>query len=129
MIPSSEYARYRRQDLRNRALGYVIGIVVGGLFFLGVAALAHLLYTVILGNPNILRSEDGNLSICNTEFYPWIDATDGDWQLISAAPDLLAALKILHDETADYIKINNLGDPHHNKSMQYARDAIAKAEG
>lgn len=41
---------------------------------------------------------------------------------------LLQALKILHDETEDYIRINNLGDPHHNKSMQYARDAIENAE-
>jgi hypothetical protein len=42
---------------------------------------------------------------------------------------LLAALRLLHDETADYITINNLGDPHHNRSMQMARDAIARAEG
>jgi len=49
--------------------------------------------------------------------------------LMAAAPDLLEALKILYEETADYIRINNLGDVHHNCSMQMARAAIAKAEG
>lgn len=46
-------------------------------------------------------------------------------RLIAAAPHLLAALKLLYEETADYIRINNLGDVHHNKAMQRARDAIA----
>ena len=41
---------------------------------------------------------------------------------------LLEALKILHDETEDYIRINDLGDPHHNRSMQLARAAIREAE-
>lgn len=50
-------------------------------------------------------------------------------RLIAAAPELLDALRILYEETADYIRINNLGDVHHNRSMQFARDAIAKAEG
>jgi hypothetical protein len=57
---------------------------------------------------------------------------DTDWanaRLIAAAPELLAALKALYEETADYIRINYLGDVHHNHSMQMARDAIAKAEG
>ena len=35
------------------------------------------------------------------------------------------ALKTLYDETADYIKINHLGDVHHNKSMQMAREALS----
>lgn len=34
------------------------------------------------------------------------------------------ALQCLYDETADYIRINNLGDVHHNRSMQMARDAL-----
>jgi hypothetical protein len=55
------------------------------------------------------------------------DAEDNA-QLIAAAPDLLMALKLLHDNTADYIRINNLGDPHQNQDMQMARAAIAKAE-
>ena len=35
------------------------------------------------------------------------------------------ALKMLHDETADYIRLNHLGDAHHNQSMKLARDALA----
>lgn len=49
--------------------------------------------------------------------------------LHAAAPELLEALTRLYKETADYIQINNLGDMHHNKSMQDAKAAIAKAEG
>lgn len=40
------------------------------------------------------------------------------------------ALRVLYEETASYITINNLGPVHHNRSMQMARDALAqKAEG
>jgi len=37
---------------------------------------------------------------------------------------LLEALQLLYQETRDYIEINNLGDPHHNVSMQKAREAL-----
>jgi hypothetical protein len=40
-------------------------------------------------------------------------------------PTLLAALRLLYEETADYIRLNHLGDVHHNRSMQFARDALA----
>ena len=49
-------------------------------------------------------------------------------RLISAAPDLLMALRMLYDETADYIRLNNLGGMD-NQCMQLARAAIAKATG
>lgn len=48
-------------------------------------------------------------------------------QLMAAAPDLLEALQILYAEQVDYIKLNHLGDPHHNRSMQLAREAIRLA--
>jgi len=35
------------------------------------------------------------------------------------------ALSMLYQETADYIKINNLGDVHHNQSMKLARNVLA----
>ncbi len=38
--------------------------------------------------------------------------------------ELEEALTLLYKETADYIRINNLGDVHHNLSMQMARDAL-----
>lgn len=34
------------------------------------------------------------------------------------------ALQQLYDETADYIRLNHLGDVHHNQSMKDARDAL-----
>lgn len=52
-----------------------------------------------------------------------------DADLIAAAPALLAALKRLYAETADYIIINNLGDVHHNHAMRAARAAISRARG
>ena len=41
---------------------------------------------------------------------------------------LAGALRVLYEETADYIRINNLGDVHHNRSMQMARAALASLE-
>ena len=37
----------------------------------------------------------------------------------------VGAFRMLHDEMADYIFLNNLGDPHKNQSMRMARDALA----
>jgi len=42
--------------------------------------------------------------------------------------EMYYALKILYWENVDYIRINNLGDPHHNESMKKARDVLAKIE-
>lgn len=39
---------------------------------------------------------------------------------------LRLALQTLYDETADYIRLNNLGHPHQNQSMRMARDALAQ---
>lgn len=41
---------------------------------------------------------------------------------------LVEALRLLYNETADYIRVNNLGDVHHNRSMQLARAALASVE-
>lgn len=49
-------------------------------------------------------------------------------RLIAAAPDLLEALQGLHDDTMDYIKLNNLGGEN-NHWLVLARFAIAKATG
>lgn len=48
--------------------------------------------------------------------------------LIAAAPDLLDALKGLHDDIMDYIRLNNLGAENNHWLVQ-ARAAIAKATG
>ena len=49
-------------------------------------------------------------------------------RLKSQVEVLREALKILHDETVEYITINHLGDPHHNQSMKLAREALKKAD-
>lgn len=49
-------------------------------------------------------------------------------RLFAAAPDLLEALQMLHDNIAEYAKINNLGG-FDNHDMRCARAAIAKATG
>jgi hypothetical protein len=40
--------------------------------------------------------------------------------------DLEAALRILYEEQISYIKLNHLGNPHHNLSMKLARDALRR---
>lgn len=42
-------------------------------------------------------------------------------------PSAISVLKRLYEETADYIRINNLGDVHHNQSMKDARDVLASS--
>lgn len=37
---------------------------------------------------------------------------------------LYVALWILYHDTKEYIRINNLGDPHHNQGMKLAREAL-----
>ena len=71
-----------------------------------------------------IKSADGKLSICDMDYYPWVDATDDDWRLIAAAPELLEALKSLADFSEPFISI--VGEP---EQLVQARAVIAKAEG
>ena len=48
--------------------------------------------------------------------------------LIAAAPDLLESLRLLHDNLAEYQRLNNLSG-YDNSDMKMARAAIAKAKG
>lgn len=68
---------------------------------------------------------DRSLLLARTCFAP---ASEGNAQLIAAAPDLLAALQSLLADIEDYQQINHLGG-HENHSQVMARAAIAKAEG
>jgi hypothetical protein len=56
------------------------------------------------------------------------DADEANARLIASAPDLLEALQMIYSETADYIRLNNLGGID-NQCMQLSRAAIAKATG
>jgi hypothetical protein len=64
------------------------------------------------------------------QYYPTAGEppNEADSRLIAAAPDLLKALQMLYDETADYIRMNNLGGMD-NQCMQLARAALARAVG
>lgn len=48
-----------------------------------------------------------------------------DARLIAAAPELLAALELLHDNLAEYQRINHIGG-YDNHDMKMARAAIAR---
>ena len=61
-------------------------------------------------------------SISSADF----DEACANARLIAAAPELLMALQMLYDETADYIRLNNLGGMD-NQCMRLARAAIAAA--
>jgi hypothetical protein len=49
-------------------------------------------------------------------------------RLIAAAPEMLEALTLLHNNLAEYQRINHLGG-YDNHDMRLARAAIAKATG
>jgi hypothetical protein len=51
-----------------------------------------------------------------------------DARLIAAAPDLLQALQMMVEEKADYMRINNLGDPETQHTIKIARAAISRAD-
>lgn len=86
---------------------------------------------------------DGSLVITNTDaeevcvvrdrkdrhYGPQDDADIANASLIAAAPDLLAALVVMVEEKADYMRRNNLGDPEREGTTKQARDAIDKATG
>lgn len=62
------------------------------------------------------------------EIAELIERETGLAELLKQRDALLESLICLYDETADYIRINNLGDVHHNASMQKARAAIKLCE-
>ena len=71
---------------------------------------------------------NGHFRICDVQM---IGPTQGEVgaanaSLIAAAPELLEALKGLHDDVMDYIKLNGLGGED-NHWLVIARAVIAKA--
>lgn len=63
----------------------------------------------------------------------WLETILDSQTALTAAQEhsriLEEALLMLYEETKDYITINHLGDPHHNRSMQLARAALATGRG
>lgn len=64
----------------------------------------------------------GGLERCTAE----IKQPDGVYALKVRIRALESALLRLYLEQFEYVVINNLGDPDHNKSMQDARDALVR---
>lgn len=56
------------------------------------------------------------------------ELTSVNYHNIQRIEELRKALQLLHDNTAEYISINNLGDPWHNQDMQMARAALRAPE-
>ena len=56
------------------------------------------------------------------------DEAEANARIIAAAPELLEALELLHNNFAEYQRINNMGG-YDNHDMRMARAAIAKAKG
>ena len=84
------------------------------------------------GDSLVLHS-DGNTRVCfmatpgsSPRVFPTIEANA---RLIAAAPDLYEALTAMEAEKADYMRLNNLGDPAKEHTNKMARAAIAKADG
>lgn len=48
---------------------------------------------------------------------------------IEFVPQMLEAIVRIYDVTADYIFVNNLGNVHHNQSMQMLRDILSVVKG
>lgn len=74
-----------------------------------------------------IRSADGSVIFCDTQYYPWCSDNEADWPLVAAAPDLLAALKRIAFEPF------GPSDASHAEVLRdieaFAKEAIAKAEG
>lgn len=74
-----------------------------------------------------MRGQDGVLLLDGTKYYPGTPDNLADWQLIAAAPDMLAALKLAlawiedHDCDAAQDSIPN--------AVKLGRAVIVKAEG
>lgn len=71
---------------------------------------------------------DGFIMMSNYPHNQKISATERDWKLIAAAPDLLEALNGLLADIEEYQQINKLGGEN-NHWQVISRAAIAKALG
>lgn len=67
--------------------------------------------------PRTMRNAEDTAIMCDAEYYPWTPDSNAEWNLIAAAPDLLAAL------------VRSRGQWIHSVNAKHCLDAIAKTEG
>ena len=72
---------------------------------------------------NHIKSADGELSLCDTSYYPWITANDADWQLMAASPNLLDACEAIFDAFQGF----HTSDPEKIAAFNKLTAAISKA--
>lgn len=71
-----------------------------------------------------LLAANGESLMCDLQYYPWTPASDADWRLIAAAPELLEALTMIHRVM---IQRNMMDDEREVVDQAWA--AISKATG
>jgi hypothetical protein len=73
------------------------------------------------GDRHIASETKPGLSLmCDTTYYPWCPDSDADWQLIAAAPELLAVAQMVVQNYDD-------GEGDEQSVARAARAAIRKA--
>ena len=71
---------------------------------------------------------DGECTMCDMTYYPWVPENINDWHLIAAAPDLYEALELMRHEYRTALRISGV-DERTSKTMATANAALAKARG
>jgi hypothetical protein len=76
-----------------------------------------------------ITSDDGELSICDTQYYPWIQCEEGDWHMLAAAPEMYEALDYAHSAMTTALISGDVNSEFMQTARAHIRAAIAKAEG
>lgn len=77
------------------------------------------------GDERMEHSYDATKLACAQELRAALPVIEAERKELK---ELVEALRVLYEETAEYITINHLGDVHHNRSMQMARDILARVK-
>ena len=68
--------------------------------------------------------------MCDESYYPWVPENKSDWDLIAAAPDLLAAATAMRDHLDKWQEAGSIATPEESKVLYDALSAaITKATG
>ncbi|HEX2615447.1 MAG TPA: hypothetical protein VHL10_08125 [Nitrososphaera sp.] len=86
----------------------------------------------VIDGSEYLKDANGEILVCDTEYYPYVSLNSADWQLVAAAPELLEALQLCFDYPADVFDIPD-DEPFTmtvlGSHLKLVRQAIKKATG